>query len=112
MSTPNGNGNGSASAFGHWVIRWRWLVLVGSLAVAMLAGSGGTRLAFNNDYRIFFSDDNPELQAFEQLQRTYTKIDNILFAIVPRGGEVFTSEVLDAVYPSCGVGLVYRTVRP
>ncbi len=95
-STPN-NGNGSAGAFAQWVIRWRWLVLIGSIAVALIAGSGAARLAFNNDYRIFFSEDNPELLAFEKLQRTYTKIDNILFAIVPRDDSVFTPQVLDAV---------------
>ncbi|MBT3344158.1 MAG: MMPL family transporter [Gemmatimonadetes bacterium] len=87
----------SASAFGHWVVRWRWLVLFGSLALALVAGSGGSRLAFNNDYRVFFSEDNPELQAFEQLQRTYTKIDNILFTIAPRDDKVFSPEILDAV---------------
>ena len=65
--------------------------------VALIAGSGAARLAFNNDYRIFFSEDNPELLAFEKLQRTYTKIDNILFAIVPRDDSVFTPQVLDAV---------------
>ena len=77
MSDSPSNGNGN-SAFGDWVVRYRWLVLFASLAVAMVAGSGGSRLAFNNDYRVFFSEDNPELQAFEKLQRTYTKIDNIL----------------------------------
>ncbi len=97
MSTSPKNGNGSAGAFAEWVIRWRWLVLVGSLAFAAIAGSGGARLAFNNDYRVFFSDDNPELLAFEKLQRTYTKIDNILFAIAPRDDAVFTPQVLDAV---------------
>ena len=95
-STPN-NGNGSAGAFAQWVIRWRWLVLIGSIVVALIAGSGAARLAFNNDYRIFFSEDNPELLAFEKLQRTYTKIDNILFAIAPRDDSVFTPQVLDAV---------------
>ena len=79
MSTTPHNGNGSAGAFAEWVIRWRWLVLIGSLAIAMLAGSGGQHLAFNNDYRVFFSEDNPELLAFEKIQRTYTKIDNVLF---------------------------------
>ena len=94
MSTTPSN---SADAFAEWVIRWRWLVLIGSLAIAMLAGSGAQHLAFNNDYRVFFSADNPELLAFEKLQRTYTKIDNVLFAIAPRDGEVFTPQVLDAV---------------
>ena len=84
-------------AWGPWVIRWRWPVLVASLVLALLAGKGAENLAFNNDYRVFFSDDNPQLQAFEELQRTYTKIDNILFAVVPKEGQVFAPEVLDAI---------------
>ena len=84
-------------AFGQWIVRWRWLVIVASLAVAAVAGMGGTRLAFNNDYRVFFSEDNPELQAFEKLQRTYTKIDNILFTLAPEDDEVFSPQMLDAV---------------
>ncbi|NKB70603.1 MAG: MMPL family transporter [Candidatus Latescibacteria bacterium] len=85
------------SAYGRWVIRWRWPVLLGSILLALLAGSGAQNLAFNNDYRVFFSDDNPQLQAFEELQRTYTKIDNILFAVEPQEGAVFTPVVLDAI---------------
>lgn len=96
-SRQEGNGTNAATAFGQWVVRWRWLVLFGSLALALAAGSGGARLAFNQDYRVFFSEDNPELQAFEQLQRTYTKIDNILFTIAPRDNEVFSPRLLDAI---------------
>ena len=40
---------------------------------------GAKNLFFNNDYRIFFSPDDPRLQAFENLQNTYTKNDNVLF---------------------------------
>ena len=84
-------------AFGPWIVRWRWPILLASLALAVVAGMGAGNLAFNNDYRVFFSDDNPQLQAFEEMQRTYTKIDNILFAVVPDQGEVFDPQILDAV---------------
>ena len=63
----------------------------------MMAAAGAPRLAFNNDYRVFFSNDNPELQAFEALQRTYTKIDNILFAVAPIDGTVFTPDILNGI---------------
>jgi len=86
-----------AEALGPWVIRWRWPVLILSVALALVVASGASRLAFNNDYRVFFSDDNPQLQAFEELQRTYTKIDNILFTFVPTEGEVFEPQVLAAI---------------
>ena len=84
-------------SFGPWIIRWRWPVLLASLALVAVTGMGAQNLAFNNDYRVFFSDENPQLQAFEELQRTYTKIDNILFALVPKDGEVFDPRILDAV---------------
>ncbi len=86
-----------ARAYGQWVVRWRWVLLITALIGALAVGSGGRFLAFNNDYRVFFSDENPQLQAFEALQRKYTKIDNVLFTLVPRDGDVFQPDVLAAV---------------
>ena len=59
--------------------------------------SGGRYLRFSNDYHDFFSDYNPELQAFEEFQNTYTKNDNFFFTIVPPKGDVFTHETLGLV---------------
>ena len=58
---------------------------------------GALRLTLKTDYRIFFSSDNPQLQAFEQLQNTYTKTDNVLFAVAPKDGTVFTRDTLAAI---------------
>ncbi|MFQ5329133.1 MAG: RND family transporter, partial [Thermodesulfobacteriota bacterium] len=80
--------------FGAWVITYRWLIIVGTLLVAVVAASGGRHLTFSNDYRYFFSKENPQLQAFEALQDTYTKNDNVLFAIAPKNGKVFTRATL------------------
>ena len=79
------------------VIRFRWLVLVATIIFALVVGSGGRFLEFANNYRAFFSDENPELMAFESLQSTYTKNDNIMFVIEPQNGNVFTRETLQAV---------------
>ncbi|MBT6596183.1 MAG: MMPL family transporter, partial [Nitrospina sp.] len=49
------------------------------------------------DYRVFFSKDNPQLLAFETLQNTYTKNDNVMFAVEPKDGKVFTRETLAAI---------------
>jgi hypothetical protein len=62
----------------------------------MLA-SGGRFLSFTNDYRVFFSKENPYLEAFENLQDTYTKNDNVLIMLMPRSGDVFTPSTLKAV---------------
>ncbi|QUM76521.1 MMPL family transporter [Moritella sp. 24] len=90
----------SNDLFGHyaeWVVKWRWLLIITSVVLVMLLSSGGRLLAFNNDYRVFFSPDNPQLIEYEQLQRTYTQIDNILFAIVPEDGEAFSTNALSAL---------------
>jgi predicted RND superfamily exporter protein len=79
------------------VIRFRWLVILGVLLAAFGIGSGGTKLEFANNYRVFFSQENPELQAFENLQATYTKNDNFLFVLEPRDSAAFTRETLSAV---------------
>ncbi|MCF6235314.1 MAG: MMPL family transporter [Gammaproteobacteria bacterium] len=83
--------------YARWVIRLRWLIVFLTLGVVGLLASGGQYLSFSNDYRVFFSEENPQLTAFENLQDTYTKNDNILFMIMPKGGEVFTPDVLEAV---------------
>ncbi len=63
----------------------------------MLAGVGAKNLVFNNDFRIFFNENDPHLQAFETLQDTYTKNDNVLMVLAPKGGKVFTRETLAAI---------------
>ncbi len=85
------------SAYADWVLRWRWPVMVLALALIAAAGSGGQRLRFTADYRVFFGAENPELQAFEALQNTYTKNDNVLFVLTPKDGEVFTARTLASV---------------
>ncbi len=84
-------------AYAGWVIRWRWAVLLVCLLSAVALASGGRFLGFSTDYRVFFSKENPQLQAFESLQQVYTKDDNILIVLQPAEGDVFTAEVLKAV---------------
>ena len=84
-------------AYAGWVLRWRWAVLAVTLIVVAVMASGARFLQFSNDYRIFFSKENPQLAAFESLQNTYSKNDSVLIVLAPDGGDVFTSEVLTAV---------------
>ncbi len=78
------------------VIRFRWLVILGALLGTVAAASGGRHLEFANNYRVFFSDENPELLAFDRFQETYTKNDNILFVLQPKGGLTFTPSLAEA----------------
>lgn len=81
----------------NFIIRWRWPVILFSMMLALFVGSGARHLTFNNDYRIFFSGDNPQLLAFETLQNTYTKNDSLMMVITPEDGEVFSQRTLIAV---------------
>ncbi|OAD22659.1 integral membrane protein, partial [Candidatus Thiomargarita nelsonii] len=84
-------------SYTHWVIRWRYLVILVILALVFWAGSGVRFLQFKNDHRMYFGKENPQLIAFESLQNTYAKDDNVLFVVAPKDGRVFTPEVLASV---------------
>ena len=86
-----------AAALTRQVIRRRGLVLIGAVLVAALIGSGASKLEFSTNYRVFFSEANPELQAFEELQNTYTKNDNFFFVVEPKSGTAFDRETMAAV---------------
>src|SRR6056297_519335 len=82
----------------EWILKWRYLVILFSLIAVALIGSGAPKLMpLSNDYRVFFSEENPQLKAFEKLQNTYTKDDNVLIVISPRDGQVFTPDTLAAI---------------
>jgi len=82
----------------EWILKWRYLVILLALVMVGMIGSGAPNLMpFSNDYRVFFSKDNPQLNAFENLQDTYTKDDNVLFVISPKNGNVFTPENLAVI---------------
>ncbi|MEM8985554.1 MAG: MMPL family transporter [Pseudomonadota bacterium] len=89
--------DGLAVALTDFVIRFRWPVIIAAVLCTLALGSGGARLAFENNYRVFFSKENPELTAFEDFQATYTKNDNIFFLLIPSDGVVFQNDVLAAV---------------
>ena len=83
--------------FGRYVLKYRWIIILLSVVLVMLAASGGKNLQFKTNYRVFFSSDNPQLQAFEKLEQTYTRNDNVLFVLTPKDGNVFTPETLSVV---------------
>jgi len=83
--------------YASYIVNQPWRILLFSLIVILMTASGGRFLQFSNDYREFFSEDNPELLAFEELQDTYNKADNVMFVLQPENGDVFTNETLNLV---------------
>lgn len=101
MSQADGWLDRRVTAYAHWLIKYRWMVVLASVAAALAAGAGGQFLGFSTNYRVFFSPQNPQLQAFESLQRIYIREDNISIVIRPLdgpdGGDVFRPDLLRAV---------------
>lgn len=83
--------------FGRWIIHYRWIVIVACLIAVFAAASGGRFLTFTNNYRVFFSEENPQLKAFDALERMYTKNDNVMFIVSPKDGNVFSNKTLSVV---------------
>ncbi len=85
------------NAFGYWVVRARWLLIPVVLLAVVLAAGGAQYLKFTSDYRVFFSADNPQLLAFDEMEQTYTKDDNVLIVLTPADGNVFGRDTLAVV---------------
>ncbi|MEW8507161.1 MAG: MMPL family transporter [Candidatus Thiodiazotropha sp.] len=80
-----------------FVTAHRWWVVIAALLLTGLTASGVTQLTFANNYRVFFSEENPDLLNFNSFQQTYSKNDNILLVLHPKEGEVFTPELAEAM---------------
>ncbi|WP_419177357.1 efflux RND transporter permease subunit [Vibrio fortis] len=67
------------------------------LAVIAVATFGAKNLYFRGDYNIFFEGTNKQLMAFDEIQTTFAKTDNLSIVIAPDDGNVFTPETLTLV---------------
>lgn len=83
--------------FSEWVIKHRVSVILVCLLCVFGSASGLRFLGFDNDYRAFFGHDNPDLIAFNAVEETYTKSDNVFIVIAPKQGGVFEPDVLSIV---------------
>ncbi|MEH6470899.1 MAG: MMPL family transporter [Halopseudomonas sp.] len=81
----------------RWVIAHPIWVILLSLALVVGATMGAQRLVFKGDYRVFFSDENPQLTAYESMQKIYSKSDNVSFVISPPQSDVFTPSQLESI---------------
>ena len=78
--------------YANWVVSHPWITILASLLLVMAAASGGKNLAFKTDYRVFFSADNPQLLAFEEIEASYTKNENVMFILEPKSGDAFDEQ--------------------
>jgi len=78
------------------ISKYIYIFIISMLLIFIMA-SGARLLNFTTDYKVFFSEDNPELSAFNEMQNKFSKTDNILIVVEPTDGDVFTESVLNAL---------------
>ena len=86
-----------ALMFAKFMTERPWWVLLFTVIIVLTMGYGVQRLTLKTDYRVYFSEENPQLQAFNAIQDTYNKSDSVLFILVPKDGNVFTPQTLLAI---------------
>jgi predicted RND superfamily exporter protein len=84
----NGNQRNHIQKYTEWILTYRWFVVLTILFLTLISASGVRYLDFATDYRVFFSEDNPQLLAFDELQNVYTQNDNIV--VDPADGDPFS----------------------
>jgi predicted RND superfamily exporter protein len=95
--TKSSRGDRVAVFYARMLVRYRWLVILVSILSVGAAAAGTQRLSFSNNYRYFFSPENPQYRAFVEMQNIYSKHDYLVFVLKPEGGTVFTPRVLAGV---------------
>lgn len=84
-------------SFSIFVTEHPWWVLLLTLIAVSGMSIGARNLTLETDYRVYFSEENPQLIAFDEIQDTYNKSDSVLFIVEPSDGNVFTSKTLEAI---------------
>ncbi len=77
--------------------RYTFWVVAFTISMVVAATLGAKNLYFRGDYDIFFQDNNKQLQAFDEIQATFAKTDNLAIVIAPRTGDVFQKPVLTLI---------------
>lgn len=80
-----------------FLVRHRLWLFLASLLVVGVAATGFSRLEYVADYKNFFSPDDPHLRAFEDLQDTFSRVDNVVFVLEPKNGKVLSPEGIRAL---------------
>ncbi|EJG1628389.1 MMPL family transporter [Vibrio parahaemolyticus] len=77
--------------------KYSLLVLLATIFLIIVATIGGKNLYFRGDYDIFFDGTNKQLLAFDEIQITFAKTDNLAIVIAPEDGDIFTPQTLSLI---------------
>ncbi|ABC29294.1 predicted exporters of the RND superfamily [Hahella chejuensis KCTC 2396] len=82
----------------HLIIAAPKRVIACLLLLPLLLSPGLQHIKFNDDYRVYFSKDNVDLVAWENLLDTYSRTDPLIVTVeATQGADLFSPEIMEAV---------------
>lgn len=90
--------------FVQYILHHPRRVIACTLAAIALIALGAARLTVTNDMRAYFSDDNPQLAALNEMEAVFDKQDNAVFLVVARKGDLFNQRGLMLVHELTALG--------
>lgn len=88
---------GSSSQWGKVPTKYSIWVVLATVLLVIFATIGGKNLYFRGDYNIFFDGTNKQLLAFDEIQTTFAKTDNLAIVVAPDNNDVFTPATLQLI---------------
>jgi predicted RND superfamily exporter protein len=81
----------------RWIIAHaKWLATLSVLTLLALS-YGVTNLTFTSDFRAYFGPENPQLLAFENMEKVFSKQENVYFYIHAKEGDLFSNRGLSLI---------------
>ncbi len=86
-----------ADLISQFSMQHKGLVWLACTLISVITATGAINLVPASDYRVFFTPDNPQRLTYEAINESFTRNDNILLAIEPADGNVFSMEFMSLV---------------
>ena len=82
----------------NWLIQQHKLVVILTFFIVFAVGAGAKNLTSTNDFKVYFSQDNPQLVAFETLEENFGTQDSLFFFIQPKDEDIFSKQNLTLIW--------------
>ena len=73
------------------------LIVLFTLIITVSMGYGISSITVTNDFRVYFSDNNPQLKSFNNMQDRFGSDDGLFIYIAPKNKQIFSLPALKLV---------------
>ncbi|MEE9355345.1 MAG: efflux RND transporter permease subunit [Methylococcaceae bacterium] len=84
--------------FYHLILNSPRLTILAVMLVVFGVASGAANLWQTIDYKVYYSKTDPLRIALDDLESTFTKLNNAFIIVAPKDGDVFTEETLNVIH--------------